>query len=317
MSNNIRTSIINKLLELMPPQTKPVDYLSDILDISKESAYRRLSGKMSFDIEELVTLSEELGFSLDELVALSDRNSKIVIDIKVEKDPKQGFMERMKRFKKSIDDRLSDEYSYSVAALNYLPSELCVHYNNLFKLSYYIWLYWKDQNLHRTKYSEVEISPELEKLRKSIESNVKQTKNNTLILDPNVFLGPLNLVLYFHSLNLITEDEKKVIKEELHSMLDSMEKEIRCEDLLDVRNFYYLSNLNIDVNSGYYSWNDNTASFFSFNFFNRIVINKPEIYEAHKEWFLSLKRHSILITGSDEMAQAKYFRKQREYVNRL
>lgn len=318
MSSEIRTIIVRKILELIPSHTKPVDYLSDMLDISKESAYRRLKGKMPFQLEELIRLSELLGFSIDELVALKRDNSKVVVDLIVSKDAKQGFLEKMKQYKKDVDNRLSDKSSSSVLALNYLPAEFCIHHENLFKLSYYTWLHWKDGNMRKLKYSEVEVFPELEELRKEVVLKTKGLQNNTFILDPNVFLSPLNLVRYFCNRELINNEEKKFIQEEYLNLIDLIEREVRTDSLLVERgNYFYLSNLNIDTNSGYYVYNGNIFSSFAHYFFNRIVISKPEICEAHKEWFLSLKKYSILITGSNEMVQAEYFKKQRGYVDSL
>lgn len=318
MNDNIRTIIINKLLELIPSSRRPVDYLSEILDISKDSAYRRLKGKMSFHFEELVILSEELGFSLDEFVAMKAGNRKVVIDLNIDKDPERGFLEKMRMYKKDADNRLLDKSSSSMLALNYIPAELCVHHEKLFKFSYYIWLNWKSRSFQKLKYSELEISPELERLRKDIDISTRLIENNTFILDPNVFLSTLNMVHYFYDMGLINGEEKKDIKEEFQSILDSIEKKMRTEALdIEVKTFFYISILNLDVNSGYYVWNGNIASSFSLYFFNRIVISKPEICEAHKEWFLALKQNSILISGSNEAAQAAYLKKQRDYINLL
>lgn len=239
MNDNIRVIIINKLLELIPSYRKPVDYLSEILDISKDSAYRRLKGKMSFHFEELIKLSEELGFSLDEFVAMKAGNRKVVIDLNIDKNPERGFMEKMKMYKKDADNRLLDKSSSSMLALNYIPAELCVHHENLFKFSYYIWLNWKDRHFQKMNYAEIEISPELEKLRKYIDINTRLIENNTFILDPGAFRNTLNMVHYFYDLGLINKEEKKDIKEEFKEMLNSIEKKMRS-DISDIatKNFF-------------------------------------------------------------------------------
>ena len=67
-NTDTREIVINKILAQIPPSMKPVDYISDILDIGKESAYRRLRGEMSFTLDEVIKLSVELRVSLDEIV---------------------------------------------------------------------------------------------------------------------------------------------------------------------------------------------------------------------------------------------------------
>lgn len=318
MDKDIKVIVVNKIQELIPSHIKPVDYLSEVLDISRESAYRRLSGKMSFYFEELIILSELLGFSLDELVALKRDNSKVIIDLKISKDPAEAFLDKMKKYKIDVDNRFMDKSSSAIFALNYFPPEFSVHHKTLFKLAYYLWLHWKDRGVIKPKFSEIEISPELEELRCSINAKARTLKNNSFILDPNVFLTPLKLVHYFYNLDLINEEEIKIIKRDFRQILYFAEKMVRTNPSnSESNNYFYLSSFNVDVNSVYYKWNGKATSSFSLNFFNKIVITKPEICEAHKEWFLSLKKYSTLISGSNEVAQAEYFKKQREYIDLL
>lgn len=318
MNKDIKTIVINKILELIPPYIKPVDYLSEVLDISRESAYRRLNGKMSFYFEELIILSEALEFSIDELVALKTDNNKVIIDFKINKDASEAFLNKMRKYKDDIDNRIMDKSSSSMLALNYFPAEFCVHHKSLYKLAYYLWLHWRDRGIVKSKLSEIEMPPELEELRSYINVKARTLSNNSFILDPNVFLTPLQLVHYFHNLELINNEEIKIIKRDLRQILYFAEKMVRTSTSdSESSNYIYLSGFNIDVSSGYYEWNGKISSSFSFSFFNRIVLTKPEICEAHKEWFLSMKKYSTLISGSNEAAQAEYFKKQREYVDWL
>lgn len=318
MKESVRTLVISKILGLIPAHIKPVDFLSDILDISKESAYRRIKGKMPFHFEELICLSEVLGFSLDELVALKKDNNKTSIDLKINNDTEQAFLDKIRRHKIDVDNRLQDKSSIAMIALNYLPAEFCVHHENLFKLSYYLWYHWENKGVPKSKLSEIKISHELEELRKYTDLNAKRLGNNILIFDPNVFLTPISLILYLYELKLINNEEKKLIKKDLQDLIDTIEKMIRTDlSYTETKNYLYLSEFNIDVNSSYYTWNDNACSSFLLYFFYRIIIYKPQVCEAHKDWLLSLKKYSTLITGSNEIEQAKYLNKQKKYIDLL
>lgn len=318
MKKNIREQIIRKIVESVPFGVKPSDYIAEVLDISKESAYRRLSGKMSFYVEELVILSGSLGFSVDELIARTNDESKVLISVETHEDPSIFFLERIKRFGLFLDKRLSDNSSEMIIALNYLQVEFCLNYESLFRLMYYLWIHWKVKNSNGLKYSEVKISPELLDLCKNLNCGVQELTNTTYIIDPNVFLTPLNLVLYYNKLGLINNEEKKEIKEDFHNMMDTIEKRLRAVDsLMETKNYYYRSNFNIDVNSAYYIRNGEASSSFLLYFFNQVVVNSPKICKAHKEWLQSLMKYSILISGSNEIDQAEYLKKQREYIDRL
>jgi hypothetical protein len=316
--DEIRSLIIKKLVELMPKSIKLVDYLSDTLCISKNSAYRRLQGKMSFSFEELATLSRKMHFSLDELAALDPDDNKVIIDLKIENCPENTFLRKIKEYKKDLENQLSDKSSSTMIVLNHLPAELCVCHGNLFKLSYYLWLHWEDKGKLKPKFSEIKIPPKLESLRKSVAAYSEKTGNRAFILDPNVFLTPVKLILYFHKMELIDDEEKKAIKEELLDVIDSLENKIRKEiGQQKIKEYIYLSGFNVDFNSIYCTYDNKEYSYFLLYFFNRIVVTKPEICKAHKGWLQSLQKYSTLISESNEALQAAYLKKQREHIGQL
>jgi len=313
----IRKLIIDHILIRIPSYIKPVDYISETLDIGKESAYRRLRGEMSFTFDEIIKLSLELNFSIDDIIGGSSEK-RAFVDIEVDKDPEQNVILRLQSYKKDAERRLEDPFSSAIMAINFLPTTFCVHFPVLFKFSYYSWLHRKYRRPSRLYLSEVQILPIMESLRKKLDVLYRKISNNTFIFDPNVFLSPIREVHYFYELGLITNDEVKMIKSDFHKLIDLIEKMVRTGESAPGSQFYfYLSNLNIDSNSSYNTWNNNVTSTFNFHFLSPIVVNNSILCELHKEWLESLKKYSTLITQSNEIIQAEYFERQREYVDRL
>ena len=75
MNNNLNKSVLDKILNCIPENIKPVNYLMDILDLGKESAYRRLRGEKALSLEEIHKLSLELRISLDEILGKNKKNT--------------------------------------------------------------------------------------------------------------------------------------------------------------------------------------------------------------------------------------------------
>ncbi|MDH6308560.1 hypothetical protein M2451_000871 [Dysgonomonas sp. PFB1-18] len=314
MNSDIRTRIINTITQLIPSNIKPVDYLSEVLDIGKESAYRRLRGKMSFSFEELFILSQKLDFSLDKLRKDNEKG----IYPNVYYDPEGAFIERLKRYKDRLDMDSQENTDTMMIAINYLPVEFTARYSSLFKFFYYTWLHRRHTDLSKLYYADVYISSELETLRTAIGSETSVSKDIVFILDPNVFLSPLREVHYFHGLNLISDAEASLIKIDFNHMIDYIEKIARTgQSDSGIKYNFYISSFNIDVNSSYNILNGRVISFFDFQFFSQITLTTPRMCGAHKEWLESLKRYSTLITESNEAAQAEYFERQRKYIDRI
>lgn len=72
-------TLVQNLTESLPPGTNLARVLSDLLDVSVESAYRRLRGQTSFNLEELLVLRSEFGISID---SLAENNNAISITMK-------------------------------------------------------------------------------------------------------------------------------------------------------------------------------------------------------------------------------------------
>ena len=65
MKKNLNSVLIAIVLDKIPTTIKPVSYLMELLNLSRESAYRRLRGEISFSFEETAKLSTALDFSVD------------------------------------------------------------------------------------------------------------------------------------------------------------------------------------------------------------------------------------------------------------
>lgn len=317
MNESIRKKVIDKIVSNIPEHIKPADYISASLDIAKESAYRRLRGEMSFTFDEIIILSQELDFSIDELTGRNNLNL-LALDLQINKDPEQTFISRLHNYKKYINTRLKDEKSYTLMALNYLPAFFCVHFSELFKFSYYTWMHRKYKELPKLYYSDIIISDQMESLRSHLDRNTRNVRNILFILDRNVFLNPLREVNYFYKSHLINDEELEMIKKDFHNIIDFTEKIVRTgESNPGTKYDFYLSDFNVDGNSSYDVYDDNITSSFNFHHFNTIIITDPEVCEAQKEWLLSLKKYSTLITQSNEIVQEEYFDKQREYIDNV
>lgn len=65
---NLHDEFIAALHEKVPKRSELVIRISDLLCIEKESASRRLNGRVSFSIREMGILASELGISIDGLL---------------------------------------------------------------------------------------------------------------------------------------------------------------------------------------------------------------------------------------------------------
>lgn len=70
----VQKLLFQQIKESLPNHLSLVDVVSDLLNISYDSAYRRIRGEKSLSIEELKLLSDKFAFSVDSLFNLQSEN---------------------------------------------------------------------------------------------------------------------------------------------------------------------------------------------------------------------------------------------------
>jgi BetR domain len=73
----IQQSLFQHIRTILPPNLSLADVVADVLDISMDSAYRRIRGEKAVDIEELTKLCRHFRISLDQVLQL-DSDSMVL-----------------------------------------------------------------------------------------------------------------------------------------------------------------------------------------------------------------------------------------------
>jgi hypothetical protein len=202
---------------------------------------------------------------------------------------------------------------------NKLPRQLLAGYQylnqfHLFKCNYQ---YGKEKEV--IPFSQTIVSEKKTALDMEYYQAIKQVPNSNFIWDSMIFDHLVNDILYFHSIQLITDEDKELIKNDLLDLLAYM---------LNVANkgYYpeshhkvnlYISQLNIDTNYSYTFTPEANVCFIH-------AFEKYELYTFHSEmvanfrtWMQLKKRTSIQISEVDERSRVLFFSKQRQLVSKL
>jgi len=317
MENDLRNIITSKILSNIQPRVKPIDYLMEALNISRESVYRRIRGDISFTLEEIAKLSVELEFSIDELI-IKDMHSRVFFDLQItpEQDPVDMFETIFKEYLQNvfIDITFVKEIE-SIMVLNRIPPEFILFFNHLFKFYYYRWMHQNQESSLKYHFSDVNIPERLVALQQKAIECLKKVRSNTIIIDPNVFLNLIKEIQYYRKRRLINEDEFELLKNDLLSLVNMVES-IAQTGLFNSESKYniYLSSLSIESSSRHVKYDDQTKSIFFTNSIDPVAITNANLCTIHKKWLNSMRKYATLITQSNEILQVRYFNKQRSYI---
>jgi len=320
MSENFYKVLTNKIITNIPENKKPVAYLMDILNIGRESTYRRLRGNIPFTFEEIIKLSQCLNFSIDEIIG---NDAKNIIFFPESKHKKPSDFDDI--FYKShlnyynILEMISKAKEIDILfSVSQLTSFLIFDFELLFKFYYYTCIHQSDSGKPKFSFSNIELPQDIVSIRQKIKSNIASIPNTTYIFDQHVTMRLIRKLQYFYKRNLISYDELEAIRNDVIRFLDYIENLFQTgTNSAGTASNFYLSLLDIDMNSMYGTYDDSIVSLYWTYNINSVNIGNNDLIAMHKNWINSLKRSSIMISQSNEIVQASFLNLQRENIDKI
>ena len=291
----------------------------DLLDLSRESAYRRVRGDIPLTLEEAAIISAKLGLSLDELVGQSGKE-RAFFDLNANETQKGAesyslIINNLNLIYEKIRKAKSSEL---IIAYNRIPVALTANYEYIKKFRYYKWIHQTHDVPLNFYFSEFKVPSQLNTDYKKYTYNYQKIKNITIILDKNIFVSIIDEMLYYYKRNLINREELKAMQKELLQILNDLEQILQTGiNKTGSSRLIYLSTLNIESNYSYLEYDENVCSLFWVYTINPIMVFNNEACTIQKKWLDSLMKYSTLITRSNELLQAEFLNTQREYIEAM
>lgn len=318
MKTTLNETLISKIDIYLPNNTKRIPFLMDLLNLSRESVYRRIRNEIPFTFEEITDISLKLGFSVDEVIGQNSKN-RILFDTPISEssDPSAIYS--------SILDNSSDIYKrmqkdhklHTIFTTNYLPLNFCIQFDELAKFHYYKWIHQTQDvplNFYR---SEFIIPSQISTIHKQYRYAVSKVNSMIVILCPNTIITSIKEIIYFYKRRLITRDEFLLLQNDLNLLIENLEISTQKginENGTKIRLFY--STLNITSNCTWFNNGNETGVQLwlgsePVNIYNRMISKKQQ------NWMESLLKYCTLISQSNEIQRSDFFNQQYEYIRNM
>lgn len=313
MEHNLNRKLIEAVTKSPHAGKNPVSYLKDLLNISKESVYRRLNDQVPFTFQEAAIIATDLKFSIDKIIMPDGNIPGGTIDIPA---IFTGNLNHTVSYVKKISAAGSTKILMSVNTLSFLTlllkEELC-------KFLYYKTLHQLGAVPLCFPYSELQVPAEIRKMQKEFNYYLNNSSPEIIyIFDKTLFQGIVDEILYYHSRRLIKVQELEILKENLLGLLQ------KYEDITWLGNAgngpqysFYFSGFKINSNILHCECDDDIFSQYWINTMNPVNIHDRESCMIQKKWIESLKKYSTLITQANEMMQTDFLDKQRALINAI
>jgi len=312
-------NFIELLYKRVPKKQELVLALIDLLYIEREAVYRRLRKDVIFTVHEMAKIATSWNISLDELI---NTNSG-VIPFQMQKinfiNPSDEELEYLRNVIRGMHYAKNFPTTEFMDICNKLPRQILAGYRHLHQFYLFKWQYQYGYEKDFIPFSNLVVSEEKVRVTKEYNEAIKLIPNSSFIFDRLLFDYLVSDIQYFCSINLISNEEKELIKQDLYDLFDYLfevaTKGHYPETKMKVN--LYISQLNVDTNYNYVFTPDYNICFVHvFEIFQIHTFN-TEMATYFRKWMLLKKRSSIQISEVDERSRIEYFAKQKKLIDSL
>jgi len=311
-------SFIEALYKKYPKRSQLTKALMDLLSIERESAYRRLRKEIIFPVHELIKIASTWNISLDEVVGINSKQFSFKVQILNYLNPSNEELNDMQILVENHDYVKNYPDMEYMEVSNRLSRMLATGFPYLNRLHLLKWTY-QYGNEGELSFSEIHFPKRVSELASKYYVTSKNIANISFIWDRMLFSYLVHNIRYFHSIYLITDEEKEFLKKDLHDLLDYMNEVATkgCWPETGNKVSLYISQINIDTNySYYYSESVKLCRVHAFEK-NEIFTYDPVMVDDFRTWMLSKKKSSIQISEVDEKSRIAFFMEQRKLIDTL
>ncbi|MCD7915880.1 MAG: hypothetical protein LUG96_11910 [Tannerellaceae bacterium] len=312
-------NFLQTLKEKIPQKAVLANTLAQILSIEKEAVYRRLRREVPFTFSEVAIISHYLGISIDFIVgSVSHRSRPFHLKIIDFINTEEVDFEMSNHFLQLIESSKNTENTEHASALNMIPSSLYLNYDHILRFYIFKWKYQYENASKIIRCKDIHPSRQLLETVKQTPAIARHASNTVYIWDNWIFQSIVNDIIYFHTIKLITKEEKEDLKKDLLNLLDEIEQlAITGEFAFGKKVQFYITNIHFETSYAYIDTSHYKLTIIKAFTMNEITSTDVVAFELVKKWIQSMKRTSTLISESGEMQRIMFFQKQREIINQL
>lgn len=298
-----------------------VNELITALDVSKDSAYRRIRGQTLLTFNEIAKISIHFQMSLDTYLKLSPKN--VVFQSRtIGEDLTFGD------YLQSISDNLSMTRQFKKPVIYILAKDIPVFYHfrypamSSFKIFFWLKTIIKDPQYQYRQYDRTSVSESLLKLAEEIADKFVNIPSIEIWTEETINITIRQISYYFESHVLLQQDALDLI-EELLVMLASVERQAEngsktldsVEDLEPSDSFQLFYNeVEIGDNTFFFSMDDKSIVFKTYNMLNLLATTDTKFCDQTQRHIHRIMEKSVAITHSAEKERARVFNLMRQKV---
>jgi len=316
---NLNTKIVDEIVKQLPGHKSPVNYLTGMFPMSKETAYRRINNKIPFSIDEVATIADDLNISIDQMLDLKTNKSfPLDKDFNTDLEPADIYIDLLSSDIDIMEKLLVSKNVKITAAINRIPLRF-LPYHSLFKFEYYHYVYSTGKISLMTRYSDIVVPPFISDLHKKSAALFRKLDNITCLIDSMIFFDIIRKIQYYYRMKFISSEDLQTLQTELFELLETYETLVRSgKNNMGSNYVFYYSLFNLESNVFFFEYDrDSLLQIWIYPESPIIIKNNRQINGIQKRWIDSKLKNSTLITKTADSQQIDLLRNAYKQIEDL
>ncbi len=324
--HDIQITFLNLIKKSMPDNLSLADEIADILDISKDSAYRRLRGETTLSLSEIQKLSVRFGVSIDTL--LNTSSDSVSFQYRSIDNVTYTFEDYLT----SILDNLRTINKFEVAEMIFLAKDVPPFHHFQFPiLGEFKCFFWLKTILNHPKYADFSYARGI--VPKEY-INLGLRTWDEYIKTPSVEVWSfetINITLrqieFYYDCGLYDNKEDALI---LADEVEKLLRHIKAEAAVGKKFYYgdeesgidgtfqmYSNEVNIADTTIFFKMGETKITYLTHNNLNILTTTNKKFCEGTESYIKNILRKSSLISSSSEKERNKFFNRLLKKVDKL
>lgn len=324
--NKVQLQLMEHLKSALPTNYTLVDELADLLQLSNDSAYRRIRGETSLSIDELSLVCKHFKLSFDAFISNQDSGHVTFLYHRL-----NSGRDSYKAYLLNVLEDLKKILNYDKKQIIYAAEDVPLFYHFQFpELAAFKMFYWQKSIMNLPDFENKQfdnniIDDDFLAITKEILHCYAQIPSIEIWSEETVNSTLKQIEFYWESGILASKNDALQICNYVEQMFESIKKQAEMniksgseESLEKLGNYaLYQSDIMIGTNCILVETNEVKASYLSFHTFNTMSTSNSNFCEETELWLDNLLKKSNLISGVAEKQRYKFFKRVNDNLQNL
>lgn len=324
--NPVQKSFIEKIKQMIPPNFSLVDELADLLEVSTDSAYRRIRGETALSIDEVTKICNKYKISFDTFTG--DSAGTVAFNYTPIKANEKNFELYLKGILADLKKIQSFEKKQIVFAAEDIP---LFHYFSFPELTAFKLFYWNKSivnapSLQDKKFDTAHVDKTLTETAKQIIETYITIPSIEIWSEETVNVLIKQIAFFWESGVFKNKKDALTICEEFEAMIKLIRKQaehsskfIKEEKWAENEGNFQLYNSEVTIGNNciLVTLGDVKVTYMSHHTFNSMYTTNTEFCKDTDEWLKNLIKKSLPISGVAEKQRFQFFNKIENSLEKL